>query len=429
MNERWCHASIGMLFFTITMVQVSILGDMHVATRQEKDTVADKKNTGETEAANFSVSKVITLFLGGDVMTGRGIDQIMTSPSDPVIYESYMRSADGYVKLAEKVNGIIPKPVDYTYIWGDALAVLKRIKPDLRIINLETSVTTSDDCWPKGINYRMHPENIACLPAARIDCCVLANNHVLDWGRSGLVETLNVLERAEIKQVGAGKNRDQAAAPAIFNIGGKGRLLVFAYGAKTSGIPESWVATETSPGINVLPNLSIRTVDQIKESVVSIKRPGDLVLLSIHWGGNWGYALSEMEREFAHKLLDDTGVDAIYGHSSHHAKGIEVYKGKLILYGCGDFLNDYEGIGGHERYRNDLVLMYFPSFNALSGQLVNMNLIPMQVKRFQTVHATPRDSQWLLKTLNREGERFGTQVRLQQDGSFRLIWNNESCER
>jgi len=416
------YTSVGILFFAIAMVLVSILGGMHVSASQVKRTLPNMKNKGQTEVANSSVSIEITLFLCGDVMTGRGIDQIMPSPSDPVIYESYMHSACSYVKLAEKVNGIIPKPVDSAYIWGDALAVFERIKPDLRIINLETSVTTSNEYWPKGINYRMHPDNIACLTAARIDGCVLANNHVLDWGRAGLVETLNVLERVGIKQVGAGKNRDQAAAPAIFSIGSKGRLLVFAYGAKTSGIPESWVATETSMGINLLPDLSIRTVDHIKESVTSIKRPGDLVLLSIHWGGNWGYAISESEKKFAHKLLDNAGIDAIYGHSSHHAKGIEVYKGKLILYGCGDFLNDYEGIGGHEKYRNDLVLMYIPSFNVLSGQLVRMSIMPMQVKRFQTVHATPRDKQWLLKTLSREGKQFGTEVRLLHDGSFRLIW-------
>ncbi len=422
MIDKLYHTSVGILFFAIAMVQISIMGDMHVAASQEKSTLPDMVNGGQTEASNASVSKEITLFLCGDVMTGRGIDQIMPSPSDPVIYESYMRSAFGYVKLAEKVNGIIPKPVDSAYVWGDALAVFERFKPDLRIINLETSVTTSDAYWPKGINYRMHPENIACLTAARIDCCVLANNHVLDWGRTGLVDTLDVLERVGIKQSGAGKDRDQAAAPAIFDIGGKGRLLVFAYGAKTSGIPGSWVATETSPGINLLPDLSIRTVDHIKASVTSFKRPGDLVLLSIHWGRNWGYAISETERKFAHKLLDNAGIDAIYGHSSHHAKGIEVYNGKLILYGCGDFLNDYEGIGGHEKYRNDLVLMYFPSFNVLSGQLVRMNIMPMQVKRFQTVHATPRDKQWLLKTLSREGKQFGIEVRLLKDGSFRLTW-------
>ena len=347
----------------------------------------------------------------------------MHNPSVPLIYESYMRSAYGYVELAEKVNGFIPKSVDYSYIWGDALSVHAHIKPDLRIINLETSVTTSADYWPKGINYRMHPENILCLSAARIDCCVLANNHVLDWGRAGLVETLNVLERVGIKRVGAGKNRDQAAAPATFDIGGKGRLLVFAYGSKTSGIPGSWAATKASPGINVLPDLSIHTVDHIKKEVAYIKQPGDVVLLSIHWGGNWGYAISATERQFAHKLLDNTGVNAIYGHSSHHFKGIEVYQGKLILYGCGDFLNDYEGIKGHEQYRNDLVLMYFPSFNPLTGRLVKMSMIPMQVKRFQTIHTTPSDNQWIIKTLNREGKQFGTEVRLQKDGSFKLIWD------
>ena len=73
--------------------------------------------------------------------------------------------------------------------------------------------------------------------------------------------------------------------------------------------------------------------------------------------------------------------------------------------------------------------MYFPSFNALNGQLVRMNIMPMQAKRFQPVHATPRDKQWLLKTLSREGKQFGTELRLQQDGSFRLIWNFEGCEK
>ena len=154
-----------------------------------------------------------------------------------------------------------------------------------------------------------------------------------------------------------------------------------------------------------------------------MKQPSDVVLLSLHWGENWGYAISAAERDFAHRLIDDAGVDAIFGHSSHHAKGIEVYQGKLILYGCGDFLNDYEGIGGHEHYRGDLVLMYFPSFHSLTGRLVQLRMVPMQVHRFQTIHTTPRDNQLLLKTLNREGKQFGTEVRLKKDGSFRLAWD------
>ena len=130
----------------------------------------------------------VTLFVAGDVMTGRGLDQILPHPGSPRIFERYSRSALDYVALAEEVNGPIPRAVDFAYIWGDALETFERVTPDVRIINLETSVTTSEDFWPgKGIHYRMHPKNIPCLTAAGIDCCVLSNNHVLDWGRQGLV--------------------------------------------------------------------------------------------------------------------------------------------------------------------------------------------------------------------------------------------------
>lgn len=126
----------------------------------------------------------ITLFVCGDVMTGRGIDQVLPHPGNPVLYEPYMKSATGYVQIAEEVNGPIQKPVDFSYIWGDALAELARVKPDARIINLETSVTQSDEAESKSINYRMHPANIPCISAAHIDCCTLANNHMLEIGRA-----------------------------------------------------------------------------------------------------------------------------------------------------------------------------------------------------------------------------------------------------
>src|SRR5438874_7861304 len=112
------------------------------------------------------------LFLCGDVMTGRGIDQVLPHPGNPVLYESWVRDARDYVRLAEAANGPIPKPVAFDYIWGDALQELERTGTDLRIINLETSITRREAPWPgKGIHYRMHPENIGCLTAARINCC------------------------------------------------------------------------------------------------------------------------------------------------------------------------------------------------------------------------------------------------------------------
>src|SRR4029453_17016197 len=138
-----------------------------------------------------------TLFLCGDVVTGRGVAQILAHSCPPGIQEPYVRDARDYVALAEDANGPISRPVAPAHIWGDALEELERIAPDARIINLETSVTTSDDSWPgKGIHYRMHPGNVDCLPAARVDVCVLANNHVLDYGRAGLGETIATLTAA-----------------------------------------------------------------------------------------------------------------------------------------------------------------------------------------------------------------------------------------
>src|SRR6266516_2677472 len=120
-------------------------------------------------------------------MTGRGVDQILPCPSAPEIFEPCVRDARDYVALAGLASGPIPRALAPGYIWGDALEELARAAPDARIINLETSVTSSDEYWPdKGVNYRMHPDNIACLTVARIDVCVLANNHVLDYGYGGL---------------------------------------------------------------------------------------------------------------------------------------------------------------------------------------------------------------------------------------------------
>ncbi|MEW6001867.1 MAG: CapA family protein [Nitrospirota bacterium] len=365
----------------------------------------------------------ITIFLCGDVMTGRGIDQVLPHPIDPIIYEPFMKSAKGYLELAEEAAGPIPKPVDFSYIWGDALDELKRVKPDLRIINLETAVTKSNSYWlDKEINYRMNPENIPCLTAANIDLCSLANNHVLDWGYSGLVETLETLEKVNIKGAGSGRNKKEAEAAAVMEAKGKGGVIVFSFGSETSGIPLSWAATEDRPGINLLKDLSDKTVLYIKEKVEDVKRLRDIVIVSIHWGGNWGYEVPREQTEFAHKLIDDAGVDVIHGHSSHHVKGIEVYKDRLILYGCGDFLDDYEGISGYEYYRDDLGLMYFSTLDTSTGKLINLQMTPTQIRHFKVNRASETDAKWLRDILNREGKKFGTRVKLNEDNTLTLRW-------
>jgi poly-gamma-glutamate synthesis protein (capsule biosynthesis protein) len=330
-----------------------------------------------------------------------------------------MQSALGYVDLAEQVNGPIPRPVDFPYIWGDALEELERAAPDLRIINLETSVTRSNDWVQKGINYRMHPGNVPCLKAAGIDCCALANNHVLDWGYAGLTETLDVLRRAGLKPVGAGQKLAQAAAPAIMELPGKGRIIIFSLGSVTSGIPAAWAASDDKPGVNLLEETAI---PRIAAGLRRVRQSGDLVVASIHWGGNWGYEISEEQRTFAHRLIDEAEVDVLHGHSSHHPRGIEVYRGKPILYGCGDFVNDYEGIGGYERFRSDLVLMYLVTMDPSTRALVRLEMTPLQIKRFRLHRVSRKDARWLRKVLDRESAKHGTNLELDARNNLALRW-------
>uniref|UniRef100_A0A183BY44 PGA_cap domain-containing protein n=1 Tax=Globodera pallida TaxID=36090 RepID=A0A183BY44_GLOPA len=346
-------------------------------------------------------------------MTGRGVDQILPYPSESHLHEQFVKNAKDYVRLAERHSGPLPKRRDFSYPWGDALAILDEWKPNVRIINLETSVTTSEDNWPhKGINYRMHPNNVPCLTSAYIDCCVLANNHVLDWGHKGLAETISVLRQAGIRTVGAGGNESEADAPAAIELGHGRRLLVFAWGDDSSGVPSSWAANASRGGVNFLPSgISSASAETITRRIGKIRRSsGDVVVASLHWGGNWGYDISKTERSFAHQLIDSGNVDIVYGHSSHHSKAIEVYKDKLILYGCGDFLNDYEGISGYEEFHAELTLMYFPVVNAEKGTLVRLDAAPMKINKLRLTRATVEDALWLYQTMARECAKFGVRV-------------------
>jgi poly-gamma-glutamate synthesis protein (capsule biosynthesis protein) len=251
---------------------------------------------------------------------------------------------------------------------------------------------------------------------------VLANNHVLDWGYKGLVDTLQALEKANMKTAGAGRSFEAARAPAVVEARGKGKVLVFAFGCESSGIPPDWAAAEKGPGVNLLQDLSPKTVQRIADQVRTVKRAKDIVVASIHWGSNWGYGIPREQQVFARQLIDEADVDVVHGHSSHHPKGIEVYKDKPILYGCGDFLNDYEGISGYEEFRDDLVLMYFVTLNPLSGKLARLEMIPMQIKRFRLNRPSVADIRWLQRTLDRESRKLGAAVELTEENHLRLRW-------
>ena len=372
---------------------------------------------------------LLTLWLAGDVMTGRGIDQIQAHAVAPVLYESWVHDARDYVRLAERVSGPVPAPVAPDYIWGDALAEIERRQPALRIVNLETAITTASEPWPgKGIHYRMHPANIGCLTAARIDCCVLANNHVLDWGREGLTETLHTLQQAGIHTAGAGSHLEAACTPAAWPLGENARLLVFSWVAPDSGVPSDWAATSGSAadnaGVALLPAWNEASAQRIAAQVARQRQAGDLVVVSLHWGGNWGVEVPRLHRRFARRLIDLGAADVIHGHSSHHPRPVEVYQGRLILYGCGDLINDYEGISFEERRDASAVCLYFVQLSRETGALLQLDIVPMQLRRLQLRHADAAARHRLQSLLEAEGRNSGTGVQLRADGSWQWRWQN-----
>lgn len=360
----------------------------------------------------------VTLFLCGDVMLGRGVDQILARPGDPALREGYVMDARSYVRMAESVHGPIPAPVDPSWPWGEALGLLAASEPDVRIVNLETSVTTSDAFEPgKAVHYRMHPGNLPALTVARPDVTVLANNHVLDFGRAGLEETLDVLHGAGLRTAGAGRSADEAYAPVAVPLPHGGRVLVFALGVGTSGVPPGWAATADLSGVAFVPELSPATAAAAVRRIRRMRREGDIVVVSVHWGSNWGYLVSRDQRRFAHALVDG-GADVVHGHSSHHPRPVEVYRERLILHGCGDFIDDYEGIPGYEEYRDDLRVAHVVTVAADTGELTGLRMVPLLARRMRLEPAPAPDRAWLHTTLDRISH--GLHLTLDADGALSL---------
>ncbi len=360
----------------------------------------------------------VTLFVCGDVILGRGVDQILARPGDPVLREGYVTDARAYVSMAESVSGPIPAPVDPSWPWGEALSVLESNAPDVRIVNLETSITRSAAFEPgKAVHYRMHPANLPALAVARPDVCVLANNHVRDFGRAGLEETLDVLHGAGLRTAGAGRSAEEAYAPVALPLPHGGRVLVFALGAGTSGVPAGWAATADRSGVAYVPEPTPAVAAAAVRRIRQVKRAGDLVVVSVHWGSNWGYLVPRDQRRFAHALVDG-GADVVHGHSSHHPRPFEVHRGRLILHGCGDFIDDYEGIPGYEQYRDDLRIAYFVTLSAGTGELTDLRMVPLLARRMRLEPAPPEDRAWLHRTLDRISH--GAHLTVAADGALTL---------
>ena len=327
---------------------------------------------------------MITLTLTGDVMLGRGVAEAL---------DYHMRPEEP---------------------WGDVMPLLDAA--DLRIINLECAITDNEQPWtrtPKVFHFRAQPSATETLRRARIDACSLANNHTLDFEERGLLDTLEHLDAAGIRRAGAGRNREEAADPAILTVPADDtrRVALLAF---TDNEPP-FAAGADRPGTNYLPvSLSPDVLRRVERAVSYVRQKGvDTVIFSNHWGPNMVQRPREIFRRFARAVVD-RGVDIYYGHSAHVFQGVEIYRGKPILYDTGDFIDDY---AVDPKMRNDWSFLFQITVEA--GRFERLDLTPVKLSYARVDLATGGERETILDRMERLAAEMGT-VFARREGALML---------
>ncbi len=397
---------------------------------------------------SFTSSSVVRLFLAGDFMPGRGIDAVMPRPCPLEIREGFCTSSIEYARLAErKHKKRFPdhQTLSARDVLGEASKLIERYEPHVKLINIETSVTKKSTFYPnKGINYRASEENVfALFDILKPNVVSLANNHAMDFSREGLEDTLKFFddENVHVKRIGAGWNNiaDEMQPAELKNVypygfaparNDKRGVDVAAFGLcfEDIGMPREWEAMERSMGV-VLATRNDKVPERLLNAIAKLKKESNaIIIVSIHFGVNWGFEVPRTHVAAA-KTLVDAGADVIHGHSSHHAKTAMLYKEKLILFGCGDFFNDYEGIRPHagfpeNEYLGHLRLLYFVDVDAKTHNFNRLEIVLMRQKMFAlTTLESPREEAEQLLTALRRQYAFGRlKLTLKEDGNTLIAW-------
>lgn len=311
----------------------------------------------------------------------------------------------GDVMLGRLVNEILEVELP-AYPWGDTLPLFQ--DADVRLCNLECVISDRGTPWsatPKMFHFRSDAKNVAVLNAAHIDAVSLANNHVLDYDYEGLYDTLHHLEQAGIRSAGAGTTLREASEPVIWEVQGRKLGLI----ACTDNEPD-WAASGKHPGVWYVPiQVQDERAHQLFEIVQRTKAEVAYLIVSLHWGPNWGYAPPPEHKPFAHALIDH-GADLIFGHSGHIVRGIEVYQNKPIIYCAGNFIDDY---AVDEVERNDQSFLFLIELNGTT--LSRLLLYPTVIRHFQARRARNDEIHVIVAGMQRRCAQLQTATR----------WNEE----
>jgi poly-gamma-glutamate capsule biosynthesis protein CapA/YwtB (metallophosphatase superfamily) len=323
----------------------------------------------------------------------------------------------GDVMLGRYVNEML-KSITPAEMWNDLLPHLAQA--DLRFVNLECALTRHVQPWTRSakmFHFRADPEAVRVLEAAGIDACALANNHTLDFGARGLLETLRVLSANGIRHAGAGANAAEAAAPAILEVQGTSPCSV-ALLSFTDNQPD-FAAGPGNPGTNYLDvSLDEQTLKRVANSIAQARDQGaDLVVFSNHWGANFVERPSPEFRSFAKRVIE-LGADIYYGHSAHICQGIEIHQGKPILYDTGNFIDDY---AVHPLLRNDRSCLFKVMLER--GRLSRIELLPVSLDVGYVALARGKEFEAICARMEMLCAEFGTKLARRDD---RLVYEAEA---
>ncbi len=295
----------------------------------------------------------------------------------------------GDAMIGRMVNELLRAKPDYN-IWGTMLPIMQQ--QNMVVCNLETALTTYDQPVPKVFNFKSDPTHVQLLKQAHIGIVNLANNHVLDYGLPGFEQTVKTLVDADIAYVGAGKDETHARMPHLFTINGT-RFALF---GATDNEP-TWQATDHAPGTNYVQIGDEHLLKDIK----AVRNYADIIIVTLHWGPNMREYPSRDFINYAHAIID-AGADIIAGHSAHVLQGIERYKGKLILYDMGDFIDDY---AIDAQLRNDLTALFSVAIE--NKKITKLSIIPARISEMTVNQAVGENAKQIIDMIIRRSQPFG----------------------
>ncbi len=257
------------------------------------------------------------------------------------------------------------------YLTGDYVKAFSDTQPwlsetDITIGNLETALTVTENQWiEKKYRFRNEPAVASALRTAGFDIVSLANNHTMDYGPQGLLDTLHALEQAGVVAHGAGENLPAARKPALIGLSNGLKVGFLAY---SNTFPKEFWATINTAGT------AFGHQQQIVEDISLLKNNTDFIVVSFHWGREKQQALREYQALLAHAAVG-AGADVILGHHPHILQKIERYQEGLIFYSLGNF-----SFGSFSPSAKTSVLA---QINLCEDVPPTFKLLPLNVNNFQ----------------------------------------------